>query len=73
MRILIHIPHGLAISAIWYWHPGGAIATLVLFSLYELNQDRHKADEAYRDLLGALVGALVGAVPIAILSALAYI
>lgn len=60
LRILQHIPHGLAVVLLCCAHWSLAIAFVWLFIRYEQNEDRHLWDEAWKDIAGALVGLVLG-------------
>ncbi len=65
-RALMHIPHGLAFMLLFLLPPvavGVAAAVLwaVFFLLYELDQDWHVKDGAWRDIIGFLEGVILGA------------
>ena len=55
MRILLHIPHG--VLAVLLKKP---LAFTVAFLVYELNQDKHENDEAFKDIYGFMVGMAIG-------------
>ncbi len=69
-RLVQHIPVGAAISGLWHYESGAGVALLVLFCCYELNQDKHKRDRAYKDLEGAAWGAAAAGGILAALSVL---
>lgn len=56
-RAAIHTPHGVLLAlAGLYLAPVVCLVGAVLFIAYELNEDRHTADQAWKDELGALIG-----------------
>lgn len=69
-RLAQHLPAGAAIVGLWHYEPGAGISVLVLFCAYELNQDKHKRDRAYKDLEGAAWGAAAAGGILATLSVL---
>jgi len=56
-RILLHVPVGILAVIFGYW-VGWWLAIIFAagFWLYEVNQDSHVSDQAYRDLKGFLWG-----------------
>lgn len=60
-RAVIHFPHGV-IAAICHADPPGIISPIfgwgiiAWFVVYEINEDRHIKDQAWKDLLGAMCG-----------------
>ena len=57
VRILIHIPHGILAVLLKGWK---SLAFTAAFLVYELNQDRHKDDKAFKDIYGYMAGMAIG-------------
>ena len=57
MRILLHIPHGVLAVLLKGWK---SLAFTAAFLVYELNQDKHEKDEAFKDIYGFLAGMAIG-------------
>lgn len=56
-RVFIHIPHGILMAlAGQYLSPVLCFVGAALFIVYELNEGRHTKDQAWKDILGAMVG-----------------
>ncbi len=55
-RVLLHVPCGLIFWALLYVAWPAAILWLLGFFVYELNQDWHISDDAFKDIKGALYG-----------------
>ena len=53
-RVLLHIPVGLLIGIPLLGYP-----LLRLFEKYELNEDLHTEDEAWKDFCGAMIGTTI--------------
>ena len=70
VRVLLHIPIGFLIGVLIF----NDKALTNLFLKYELNEDAHTADEAWKDIFGAIIGFSLGrATIIAIIISLAYL
>jgi len=54
--VLLHIPFGVAIGFAYLVHWSLVLALTALFLVYELNEDGHTKDAAWKDLYGAIVG-----------------
>lgn len=61
-RVLLHIPLGLLVCLLCYVHWALALAFVISFLYYELNQDMHLSDEAFKDIKGFLYGMMIGGV-----------
>lgn len=59
-RVLLHIPIGFFIVLSGLINPFLPQAIERLFEKYELNEDSHTQDEAWKDMFGALVGTVIG-------------
>ncbi len=59
-RFWLHVPVGLATVFLAWLNWTIAAAYVALFLAYELNEDHHVRDEAWRDLAGAMAGILAG-------------
>ena len=63
-RIIMHIPVGILIGLLLEQSWGQVIIGLVfawMWIKYELNEDRHLKDKAFKDIFGTLVGlAIIG-------------
>ena len=69
IRVLLHIPIGFLIGVLLF----NDKALTNLFLKYELNEDAHTADEAWKDIFGAIIGFALGrATIIAIIIYLLY-
>lgn len=55
-RLLLHVPVGIAIGLLGILQPIYALCLTLLFIVYELNEDRHIKDQAWKDVIGAMVG-----------------
>jgi len=51
-KVLLHIPLGLLVCLLCYVHWALALAFMISFLYYELNQDMHLSDEAFKDIKG---------------------
>ena len=60
IRVLIHIPIGFLIGVLLF----NDKALTNLFLKYELNEDAHTADEAWKDIFGAIIGFALGRITI---------
>lgn len=62
VRMLLHIPIGVVMSIpIFGW------GLIPLFIFYELNEDVHTKDQAWKDIFGAIVGYIIGMVIIVVI------
>lgn len=59
-RVLLHIPVGLLACLLCYVHWGLAFAFTISFLYYELNEDMHLSDEAFKDVKGFCWGLGIG-------------
>lgn len=59
-RVFIHIPIGIIIALLSIVDSLLPISFTLLFILYEINEDRHLGDCAYKDIQGSLIGLAVG-------------
>lgn len=59
-RIVLHVPVGAACALLTRLSNTLAAILAALFVVYEINQDRHKRDHAYKDIAGAAWGAALG-------------
>lgn len=57
-RMLLHMPLGIAIGMMGKDNPSAAVSFMWLFVAYELNEDMHLKDGAYKDIQGVLAGIL---------------
>ena len=64
--LLLHIPVGMFQVFCAWLNPALAIAFLVGFMVYEVNEDWHLKDRAYYDIRGYLWGIVLGAIGLAI-------
>jgi len=55
IRVLLHIPAGIMMGLL-DWNNG----LVKLFKVYELNEDAHTHDQAWKDVFGAMVGWVIG-------------
>lgn len=55
-RTLLHIPVGWGVYKACKKNPAAGISYAAWFIAYELNEDRHLTDKAYKDLQGAMIG-----------------
>jgi len=67
-RILIHIPVGIIACLLGYLVPGLGLAFVVGFIIYELNEDKHLIDNAWKDIRGLLWGMGIGGIVLLILN-----
>lgn len=67
IRILLHVPIGMFNAWALAKTPHIGWAFLLMFVLYEINEDWHIKDQAWYDLRGWLWGFVVGAVVMAFL------
>jgi len=60
-RVLLHIPLGL-LTVLFGYYVGWWLAIIfaTLFIFYELNEDMHLCDEAYKDIKGFIWGLGIG-------------
>lgn len=72
-RVLLHIPVGLLTCLLCYVHWGLAIAFTVSFLYYELSQDMHLSDQAFKDIKGFCWGLGIGGITLFILKLLEVI
>jgi len=63
-RVLMHIPVGLVACLLVYAHWSLAIIFAMSFLYYELNEDMHLSDEAFKDVKGFIWGCGIGGVVI---------
>ena len=61
-RLLLHIPLGLLVCLLCYVHWALALAFVISFLYYELNQDMHLSDDAFKDIKGFLYGLGIGGI-----------
>lgn len=61
-RILIHIPIGLIIAFLSKIDTILPLCFTILFLIYEVNEDKHLNDNAYKDISGALIGLGIGGI-----------
>ena len=61
-RVLLHIPLGLLVCLLCYVHWALALAFVISFLYYELNQDMHLSDDAFKDIKGFLYGLGIGGI-----------
>jgi len=66
-RVLLHIPIGLLTCLLCFVHWILALAFVISFLYYELNQDMHLSDQAFKDIKGLLYGIGIGGVVMFIL------
>ena len=59
-RVLLHIPVGLLTCLLCYVHWGLALIFTGGFLVYEVNEDRHLSDQAWKDLKGFCWGLGIG-------------
>ena len=70
VRVLLHIPIGFLIGVLIF----NDKALTNLFLKYELNEDAHTADQAWKDIFGAIIGFALGRITIlVVISYLLYI
>jgi len=56
VRVQNHLPHGVILAMASLCLPWTAmVGGLVLFIRYELNEDEHKRDGAWNDVLGTMI------------------
>lgn len=73
-RIFMHIPHGVVLMLAAQELPWVvSVIGAYYFMKYEENEDGHLNDEAFRDILGALVGMAIVIIPALILKAVPII
>jgi hypothetical protein len=63
-RLLLHVPVGLACAAIATVCWPISLLLGLFFLSYETNQDRHKKDDAFKDIEGAAWGLAIGGIAI---------
>lgn len=68
--ILLHIPLGLLTCVLCYAHWVLAVILAVGFYIYELNEDWHISDNAYKDIKGFLWGIGIGGIIMIILKSI---
>ncbi len=73
INTLTHIISGLITSLTTQINPALATLLFIIFIIYELDEDWHIRDKAYRDLLEYGIGLYIGALAILIYSYLIYI
>ena len=61
IRVLLHIPIGIWMGILSIL-PFVGYGLLQLFLKYERNEDAHTADEAWKDIFGAIVGYILGTI-----------
>jgi len=61
-RVLLHIPLGLLVCLLCYVHWALALAFVISFLYYELNQDMHLSDDAFKDIKGFLYELGIGGI-----------
>jgi len=61
-RVLLHIPVGLLVCLLAYVSWPLALVFTVAFLYYEMNEDMHISDEAWKDVKGLLWGLGIGGV-----------
>ena len=54
--MLVHIPHGLAITGAIYIHPVLSVIITALFLYYEHDENHWIKDQAWKDVAGAILG-----------------
>lgn len=64
VRLLIHVPVGLAIAVLAIFNKAIAAILAVFFLAYEFNQDKYKKDHAHKDIIGAAWGVAIGGIGI---------
>ena len=64
---LKHIPLGFLVCILCYAHWALAAIFAASFLVYELNEDLHLSDKAYRDIRGFLIGVGIGGITMIIL------
>ena len=66
-RIILHFPVGVLIA--FAVEVSGVLSVLIFlcFIIYEVNEDFHIKDSAFKDILGALLGLFAGAIALVIL------
>ncbi|MBE0481830.1 MAG: hypothetical protein IBX68_12755 [Dehalococcoidia bacterium] len=69
-RLLLHIPVGVACAALVLAHWSLALVLTIAFLTYELNQDRHKKDRAFKDIAGFAWGIALAGIALLVLRAL---
>ena len=69
-RVLLHIPLGLLVCLLCYVHWALALIFATGFYIYEMNEDWHISDCAYKDIKGFLWGAFLGGIALFILKLL---
>jgi hypothetical protein len=69
-RIALHLPIGLLVAFSAETYPVLSAILFLCLVVYELNEDWHLRNSAYKDILGALVGIFIGDIAILILDAL---
>lgn len=55
-RAILHVPVGISIVGLSVVHWTLPLVFTTLFLAYELNEDAHTADQAWKDILGTLWG-----------------
>ena len=65
MRAWLHVPVGIACAALALVSQVLPLVFCLAFIAYELNEDRHIKDQAWRDLSGFLWGIAAGSVAMA--------
>ena len=58
-RFLLHVPLGIAVYQVAKKRPMAALSLTILFIAYELSEDEHIQDHAYKDLQGAIGGLIL--------------
>lgn len=61
-RFLLHIPVGFVFSVLSFLTTLNAIGFLILWIIYELNEDFHIKDQAWKDIPGFMTGLTLGAI-----------
>lgn len=64
MRAWLHVPVGMACAALSFASQTLPLAFCIAFIAYELNEDRHIRDQAWKDLAGFLWGLAAGGLAI---------
>jgi len=58
-RFFLHLPLGIAAYRMAKKSPMAALSLVILFIVYELNEDDYIKDHAYKDLQGMMAGMIV--------------
>ena len=61
-RVLLHVPIGIFSVCLIFLHWSAVLAFTGMFLAYELNDDRHSKDQAWKDVYGWLVGAAIAGI-----------